>query len=88
MELLPGEMGPFRPGAFVAALRAGVPIVPVLLEGAGDAWKPGSFAVEGRHEIRVAILDPIPPAEFGDSSAEDLSDLVRARLLAARTTGR
>lgn len=84
-ELLPDGMGPFRPGAFVAAQRAGVPIVPVLLEGAGGAWRPGSFAVSGRHEIRIAVLDPIPPADFRASSVNDLSDLVRARLEAART---
>ena len=75
-------------GAFVSALRAGVPVVPVLLEGAGGVWKPGSFAVRGRHEIRVAVLDPIPTTDLGDSSAEDLSELVRRRLLEARNLGK
>ena len=78
-ELLPGGLGPFRPGAFVAAQRAGVPIVPVLLKGASGAWRPGSFAVEGRHEIRIAVLDPIVPADF-PASVDDLSKLVHARM--------
>ena len=83
-ERLPDGMGRFHAGAFVAAQRARVPIVPVLLEGAGGLWQPGSFVVEGRHEIRVAVLDPIAPADFHDSSVDDLSNLVREKILAAR----
>jgi 1-acyl-sn-glycerol-3-phosphate acyltransferase len=84
-EIRPEEgMGLFRPGAFVTAQRAGVPIVPVLLEGASGAWRSGSFVVSGRHEIRVAVLDPISAADCRAASVEELTKLVRERLLAAR----
>lgn len=83
-ELLPDGMGVFQPGAFVAAKRAGAPIVPVLLEGAGSAWRSGSFVVEGHHEIRISVLDPVSPGAFEGASVEDLSNLVRGRLTEAR----
>ena len=83
-ELLPEGMGAFRPGAFVAAKRAGVAIVPVLLEGAGSVWAPGSFTVQGVHEIRVAVLPPVGVDHVAKLSVEELSARVRSLLLAAR----
>jgi 1-acyl-sn-glycerol-3-phosphate acyltransferase len=69
----PGEMLPFKKGAFHMASQAGVPVVPMALKnadvlmgrGAGEAW-PGT--------IEVVIL---PPVETRDvSSDQDLSSLV------------
>jgi 1-acyl-sn-glycerol-3-phosphate acyltransferase len=57
-DLFPDAMSEFRNGAFVAAKRARVPIVPVLLEGMGQAWRPGTLVVKGRHELRIAADRP------------------------------
>jgi 1-acyl-sn-glycerol-3-phosphate acyltransferase len=83
-RLMPDGMGAFMAGAFVAAQRAGVPIVPVLLEGAGNAWRPGTLVVRGAHEIRIAVLPPVPAEDVKKLSTEALSARVRSDLLAAR----
>ena len=84
-ELSPDEMLPFKPGAFVAAKRAGVPIVPVLIEGSGTAWRPGTLVVHGRHVVRITILPPIDPDELRESEPADMAERVRASLLSHRS---
>jgi 1-acyl-sn-glycerol-3-phosphate acyltransferase len=74
----------FKPGAFVAAKRAGAPIVPVLLEGTGAAWAPGTVVVVGKHLIRIAVLEPILSSEVESSSVDMLIERTREKLVAAR----
>src|SRR5260370_30298891 len=69
----PGEMLPFKKGAFHMAIEAGVPIVPVALKhsdvlmgrGTGEAW-PGT--------IEMVIMPPVETK--GLSSDKDLQTLV------------
>lgn len=84
-RLSPRGLGSFKPGAFVLARRAGVPLVPVLIEGAARAWQPGALTVHGRHEIRIAVLDVLSADEVKATGADALSERVRAQLLAARS---
>jgi 1-acyl-sn-glycerol-3-phosphate acyltransferase len=74
----------FKPGAFVAAKRAGVPIVPVLIEGTGAAWAPGTVVVHGKHRIRIAVQAPIDAEEVAASSVDALIERTREKLVAAR----
>ncbi len=83
-KMTPGGPAEFRPGAFVVAQRAGVPLVPVLLEGTGQAWRPGTMVVHGRHEIRITVLEPFSADDVKSAEPEALSARVRAALLAAR----
>jgi len=76
-QLNPAGLGEFRPGAFVLAHRAGVPIVPVRIEGAARAWQPGSFVVRGRHAIRIAVLEPVPARDVADTEPDALRARVR-----------
>ena len=75
---LTGRMRSFKPGAFELALRTKAPIQPILLRGSGDALPKRGFVLQGRHPIRITILDPIPPDSFTGLSAEELSERVRA----------
>lgn len=75
-------MGDFKPGAFVLAARTRVPLIPVLLEGTGRAWRPGTVVVHGAHEIRIAVLSPIV---VGAAPPETLADQTRRALGDART---
>jgi 1-acyl-sn-glycerol-3-phosphate acyltransferase len=75
-------VGRFRPGAFVAASRGGMPVVPVAISGTrrmlpAGAWLPRP----GRLSIR--ILDPIGPDDpvFADPRA--LAECARQRIAAA-----
>jgi len=75
-----GRMRDFKPGAFELALRTHVPIQPILLRGSGDALPKRGFVLQGRHPIRVSVLDPIPPESFAGLSAEALSQRVRSTM--------
>jgi 1-acyl-sn-glycerol-3-phosphate acyltransferase len=77
-------LGRFRPGAFAAATRAGIPLVPVVISGSRDIL-PAERILPRHGQIRIDILDPIDEREsvWGDNRA--LSSLVRRRILAVLT---
>jgi len=74
------EMRAFKPGAFEIAKRARVPILPVALDGTGDALPKRGFVLRGFHAIRVRVLDPIAPAQFAAMSVAKLTRHVRQRI--------
>ena len=67
-----GEMRAFKPGAFEIAVKAGRPILPIAIEGTSDALPKRGFVLQGRHPIRISVLDEIPAADFEGGSAERL----------------
>jgi 1-acyl-sn-glycerol-3-phosphate acyltransferase len=74
-----GAVGPFKAGAFVAAIEAGVPIVPVAIAGAGAVLPAQGFSVRPGI-IRVAIGAPIPTAGHTLEERGALAALARARV--------
>ena len=71
---------PFHLGAFAAAAKAGVPVVPVAIRGSRAVLRGDSrFARHGR--ITVSVHQPIAPAGADWAEALRLRDLVRAALL-------
>jgi 1-acyl-sn-glycerol-3-phosphate acyltransferase len=70
-------MREFQAGAFVLARRAGVPVVPVRIHGAGRAWRPGTLVVSGSHEIRIRVLDPVSAQEVAAAEVDGLCRRVR-----------
>jgi 1-acyl-sn-glycerol-3-phosphate acyltransferase len=75
-----GQMIAFYDGAFRIARRAGVPVVPMVIEGTGDILPKGTFRISPR-PVTVKILDPIHPSEV-DGDHRRLRDLVRTRMMA------
>ena len=73
-----GRLKPFKHGAFTLALRAKVPILPIVLDGTANALPKRGLILRGRHAIRVRILDEIPYAEFANESVESLTANVHA----------
>ena len=71
-----GLLRPFKAGAFDLAQRTGLPVVPIVVRGTGDALPRRGFVLHGRHEISLTVLDPVH-ARQGES-AEQLADRVRA----------
>ncbi len=71
---------PFRSGAFVAAARAGVPVVPVALRGARSVLRDGTW-VARRGSIRVVVAAPIEARGRDWADAVALRDEVRAAIL-------
>jgi 1-acyl-sn-glycerol-3-phosphate acyltransferase len=80
-----GELLPFRKGAFVMAIRAGVPIVPVAISGARDAMKKGSPIIRPA-TVRLRVGSPIETRGLDEARRDELVHSVRAevqRLLSA-----
>ena len=85
LHRMPGLL-PFQLGAFVAAVQAGVPVVPVILRGTRSVLRDGSWAPR-RGPVRVRVSEPIAPAEPVPGRLTDweravaLRDAVRAEIL-------
>lgn len=72
-----GKLKPFKSGAFELATRTGLPVLPIVVAGTGDALPARGFVLRGRHPITLTVLPPIP-AEGRD--ADELRDLARAAI--------
>lgn len=77
-----GTLRPFRAGPFKLAIQAGVPIVPVAIEGAGEAMPPDTALIRPS-DVRVRILAPIPTAGLEVSDVDRLREETRTRLAEA-----
>ncbi len=65
----------FMTAPFLAAREAGVPILPIVIEGTDRIWPRGWFGLHAGHKVRVRALPAVDPLIF--ASAEDLSLEVR-----------
>ncbi len=71
-----GSIGPMKAGVGTLAERAAVPIVPVLIEGAYEAWPKGALLPRlGR--IRIVFGKPLPSGSgLGTDAGERIRDAV------------
>jgi 1-acyl-sn-glycerol-3-phosphate acyltransferase len=67
----------FKHGAFTLALRCKAPILPIIVEGTSRALPKRGYVLQGRHQIRVRILDAIPYTSFANHTVETLTKAVR-----------
>ena len=77
-----GVMKPFKPGAFILAKELKRPILPIVINGTRNALPKHSLSFHGRQNIRIKVLDEIPPDRFAEMSAEQTGVMVR-QLIAA-----
>ena len=73
-----GRLRAFKPGAFELAQGVAAPILPIILTGTGDALPKRGFVLQGRHQIRIRVLDAIPPESFLHQSLDELTSRMRA----------
>ena len=80
-----GKLGEFRTGAFRIAARAGVPLLPVSIEGSFEALPPKHYVVRSRPaRVRVRVHPPLAaPAD----REEALAMLERCRAIIASSLG-
>lgn len=77
-----GRLKAFKHGAFTLAKRVGAPILPIVVEGTAAALPKRGFVLQGRHAIRIRVLDAIPYARIASLSVEALTEQVRAIIAA------
>lgn len=78
-----GRVGTFKSGVFLAAIEAGVPVVPVAVTGAGAVLPPSGFRVRPG-TIRVAVGRPIETAGRSKEDRGRLAQEARAAVVALR----
>ena len=74
------EVGPFKKGAFVMAMSAGIPIVPIVIRNADDIAGRDSLTVQ-RGVIDIAVLPPIDVSAWTRAELTERIDEVRAAYL-------
>jgi 1-acyl-sn-glycerol-3-phosphate acyltransferase len=71
-----GDLGKFHSGAFALALRTGVPLVPITLEGSCRVIVPKTLQVNPGVIIRIKIDRPIDVGRFAHGDKHRLMDEV------------
>ena len=77
-----GQIHRFKAGAFTLAKEAGVPILPVVLDGTQRVIGRNRL-FNWRNRITVKVLPPVPAAEVAATETHVLMDGVRGRMAAA-----
>jgi 1-acyl-sn-glycerol-3-phosphate acyltransferase len=77
-----GRLQPFKKGAVVMALKAGVPIVPVVCSGAHKVMRKRSLRIH-RGEILVEFLEPLDASKYAFEERDELNDRVHDAMAAA-----
>lgn len=75
----PEHLFPFKAGPFLFAMSAGVPLVPVVVNGAYEALPKGSFlfnTFNWRHTITLKILEPVQTGGYSVDQRKDLQKIV------------
>ena len=79
--LEPG-VGRFRPGAFVAALKADLPVVPIAISGTRQMLPSGRLLPRPA-DLTIDILPAIAPGDDSFASSKTLGETARQRILVA-----
>lgn len=71
-----GHLGVFKKGAFIMAIKAQVPVVPITIDGSGDVQPPGRYIVKPGI-IKVFFHDPIPTRGMEIEDRNRLMEMTR-----------
>ena len=76
-----GIVKPFKTGAFILAHKMKIPILPIVINGSKNALPKHSLNFNGRHHIRIEVLDAIPYESFAQLSHEETVLKIRALII-------
>lgn len=74
-----GNLLPFKKGAFMMAIEAGVPVVPVSISGA-SAIMPKQQIKIYPSTVRITLHEPIETSEYTRENVSELVELARGRV--------
>lgn len=77
-----GALLPFKKGAFVMAMDAGVPVVPITISGATRIMPKGQIKVFPS-TVRVTIHEPIPTDGWSKANINTLMEKTREKIFSA-----
>jgi 1-acyl-sn-glycerol-3-phosphate acyltransferase len=77
-----GTLLPFKKGPFVAAIRLGVPVVPVVCKGTAAVMPKGGYLSILPGEVELAVQAPIPTAGLTYADRDVLLEEARRRIAA------
>jgi 1-acyl-sn-glycerol-3-phosphate acyltransferase len=80
-----GRLQPFKKGAFVLAIRLGLPVVPVTCIGTRRLMPRGSRLTVLPGDVEIVLDDPIPTAGLGFDDRDALAARARAAILRHHT---
>jgi 1-acyl-sn-glycerol-3-phosphate acyltransferase len=75
-----GRVKTFRDGAFRLAIQAGVPVLPVAIDGTMNALPKHGWQFS-RADVRIAVLAPVPTDGLTQADVADLRDRVRRQVV-------
>ncbi len=81
-----GELLPFKKGGFIMAIKGGVPIVPVAVQGGRDSMRKGSWIIRPV-TVSVRIGEPIETAGYTLDGRNDLIAATRRQIEAMLSQG-
>jgi len=75
-----GRLGAFKKGAFIMAMKARVPIIPITIANSSAIQPPGKYAIRPG-VVDVIVHDPIETADYRLEDRDDVLELTRAAIL-------
>lgn len=82
---LTNEIGFFKRGAFQLAIQTNIPLLPVLIDGTGGILPKHGLIFKSRHHIKIRVLDPVDPSDFGTENPDILALKVSSVMKSALT---
>jgi 1-acyl-sn-glycerol-3-phosphate acyltransferase len=76
-----GEVLPFNEGPFQLAIREHVPVLPLVVEGSGNALPRNSWLFGPTQDVHLRVLEPVPVAGWDVKQSAALRDMVRQRIV-------
>ena len=76
-----GEIKPFKEGAFVMAKDNGIPILPVVLDGASKALPRKGFWFKAGQLFTIKVLDAIPAETVNELDLQELIHHARNKMI-------
>jgi 1-acyl-sn-glycerol-3-phosphate acyltransferase len=76
-----GQVLPFAEGPFKLAIREQVPVLPLVVEGSGNALPKHSWLFGPRQDIHLEVLPAVSVAGWSASQSGALRDTVRQRIV-------
>jgi 1-acyl-sn-glycerol-3-phosphate acyltransferase len=75
-----GSIGRLHSGIILMARRAGVPVLPMVIDGTYECW-PRQQTLPTLHPVRISYGEPIPAERVQSTSSEELIQEVERQML-------